>query len=92
MRSSVSIVIKLDDRGSVPGRGNDGIIFLIVTASRPNLGSIQPPIQWMQQALSPEVKRPGRKADHSPPLSAESKNAWIYATTPPIRLHGVVLS
>jgi hypothetical protein len=40
----------------------------------------------------PGVKRPGREADHSPPSSAEVKNAWRYASTPPIRLHGVVLS
>jgi hypothetical protein len=28
----------------------------------------------------------------SPPSSAEVKNAWSYTATPPIRLHGVVLS
>jgi hypothetical protein len=38
------------------------------------------------------VKQPGSEADHSPPSSAEVKNAWNYASTPPIRLHGVVLS
>jgi len=38
------------------------------------------------------VKRPGREADHLPPSSAEVKNAWIYACTPSVRLHGVVLS
>jgi len=32
-------------------------------------------------ALSPGVKRPGREADHSPPSSAEVKNAWIYTST-----------
>jgi hypothetical protein len=46
-------------------------------------------IPW---ALSLGVKRPGREADHSPPSSAEVKNAWSYTSTPPIRLHGVVLS
>jgi hypothetical protein len=40
----------------------------------------------------PGVKRPGREADHSPPSIAEVKNAWSYTFTPPIRLHGVVLS
>jgi hypothetical protein len=40
----------------------------------------------------PGVKRPGREADHSPPSSAEVKNAWSYTSTAPIRLHGVVLS
>jgi hypothetical protein len=37
------------------------------------------------------VKRPGLEADHSPPSSDEVKNAWNYTSTPPIRLHGVVL-
>jgi hypothetical protein len=32
---------------------------------------------------SPEVKRPGREADHSPPTSAEVKKTWIYTSTPP---------
>jgi hypothetical protein len=29
-----------------------------------------------------EVKRTGREADHSPPSSAEVKNAWSYTSTP----------
>jgi hypothetical protein len=28
------------------------------------------------------VKRPGHAADHSPPSSAEVKNAWSYTSTP----------
>jgi hypothetical protein len=36
--------------------------------------------------------RPGREAEHSPPSSAELKNAWRYTSNPPIRLHGAVLS
>jgi hypothetical protein len=28
------------------------------------------------------VKRPGREADHSPPSSAEVKNAWSYTFSP----------
>jgi hypothetical protein len=40
----------------------------------------------------PGVKRLGREADHSSPSSAEVKNAWSYTSTPPIRLHGAVLS
>jgi len=38
------------------------------------------------------VKRPGRESDHSPPSGAEVNNAWSYTSTPPIGLHGVVLS
>jgi len=33
----------------------------------------------------------GREADHLPPSSAEVKSAWSYTSTPPTRLHGVVL-
>jgi len=40
----------------------------------------------------PDVKRPGREADHSPPSGAELKNAWSNTSTPPVRLRGVVLS
>jgi hypothetical protein len=28
------------------------------------------------------VKRPEREADHSPPSSAEAKDAWSYTLTP----------
>jgi hypothetical protein len=67
-------------------------IFLFTTASRPALGPTQPPIQWVLGSLSLRVKRPGREANHSPPSSAEVKNAWSYTSTSPISLHGVVLS
>jgi hypothetical protein len=33
----------------------------------------QPPIQWVPEALSLGVKRPGREDDHSPPSTAEVK-------------------
>jgi hypothetical protein len=33
------------------------------------------------RALSPGIKRPRREADHSPPSSAEFKNAWSYTST-----------
>jgi hypothetical protein len=48
----------------------------------PVLGPTQPPIQWVPATLSPGAKRPGREADHSPPSSAEVKNAWNYTSTP----------
>jgi hypothetical protein len=66
-------------------------IFLLTTASRPALGSTQPPIQWVPGDLSQGVKLPGHEAHHSSPSSAEVKNAWSYTSIPPIRLHGVVL-
>jgi hypothetical protein len=45
------------------------------------LGLTQPRIQWVPGALSLQVKRPGREADHSPPSSAEVKNALSYTST-----------
>jgi hypothetical protein len=62
------------------------------SASRPALGPTQSSIQWTPESLSMGVKRPRREADHSPPSSAEVKNAWSYTSTLPIRLHGIVLS
>jgi len=32
--------------------------------------------------ISLGVTRPGREADHSPPASAEAKNAWSYTSIP----------
>jgi hypothetical protein len=79
-------------------------IFLLTTASRPTLEPAQPPNELVPWALTAEVKLPGRKTDHSPPSSAEAKNAWSYTATSPyvfmawclvkyrIRLHDIVLS
>jgi hypothetical protein len=49
--------------------------FLFTTVSRPTLGPTQTPIQRVPGALSLGVKRTAREADHSPPSSAEVKNA-----------------
>jgi len=61
--------------------------------------SIQIGSERAHPASSPVVTRasfPGDKAgredDHSPPSSAEVKNSWSHTSTPPLRLHGVVLS
>jgi hypothetical protein len=63
--SSVGIATgyRLDDRG---------VKNFYFTASRPALGSTQPPIQWV-----PGSKAVGR------PTSAEVKKTWIYTSTPP---------
>jgi hypothetical protein len=92
--SSVGIALGygLDDRGYrvrfPAGARNFSLHHRVQNGS----GDTQPPIQWVPGALSLGVKRPGREADHSPPSSAEVKNAWSYTSTLPIRLHGVVLS
>jgi hypothetical protein len=67
-------------------------IFLFPTVSRPALGSSRPPVQWVPETISLGVKWPGREADQSPPSSAVVKNAWSSISTPPIRLHGVVVN
>jgi hypothetical protein len=88
--SGMALGYGLDDRGFESREGLG--IFLLTTASRPVLGPTGSPTQRVSEALPLWVKRPGREADHSPPSSVEVKNAWNYTTTPPIRLHGVVLS
>jgi hypothetical protein len=41
----------LDDRGSIPGRDNDGI-FSHRHSAQTGLGPTKPPIQWVPGALS----------------------------------------
>jgi hypothetical protein len=88
--SSVSIVtrLRLDDRGSIPGRSRDGFFLLP-----------HPDRLWTQHAFYPGgtgvfsgVMRPRGEDDHAPPPSAVVKNARSYTFTPVIRLHGVVRS
>jgi hypothetical protein len=81
-----------------------GCFLLAIAVSRAALGSTQPPIQWVPDALSLNIKRSGVKLTHSPPCSAEVKNVWSYTSIPlyvfmewciiehRIYLHGVVLS
>jgi hypothetical protein len=57
-------------------------IFLFATVSRTALGPTQHPIQRVPGVVSVGIKRPAREADHSPPSSAEVKNAWSYTSTP----------
>jgi hypothetical protein len=52
-----------------------GEIFLFSTGSWPILAPTQTRIQRVPVAISPERKRPGRDADHSPPSSTEVKNS-----------------
>jgi hypothetical protein len=61
---------------SSPGGGWEFI------SSPSRLVPTQPPIQWVPEALSLEVKQPGREAGHLPPSTAAVKNAWIYTRLP----------
>jgi hypothetical protein len=88
--SGIALGCGLDDRGFDSRQGL--VIFLFTTVFRLVLRPTQPPIQWVPGALTLGVKRPGCEADNSPPSSAEFKNAWSYTSSPPVRLHGVVLN
>jgi hypothetical protein len=61
-------------------------------ASRPNLGPTQNPNERVEEGLIPGVKRVECEVDHSPWSSGKDKNTRSYCSTPPIRLHGKVLS
>jgi hypothetical protein len=82
----------LDDRGSIPDNGDDGIFFLFDTASRPVLGLTHFHIEWEPGALTPEVQRARREADHSPPSNAAVKKRRSYTSTPRSYLHGVMFN
>jgi hypothetical protein len=64
------------------GLEDRGVGVRVPVGSRPALGPTQPPIQWVPSAFSPEVKRPGREAENSPPVNAEVKKIWIYTSIP----------
>jgi hypothetical protein len=85
--SLVSIITRLRDRQSGFDSRQELGLFLLSTASRPALGPTQLPIQRV-----PEIQRPGREADLSPQPSAKDMNSWSYISTPPVRLHGMVLN
>jgi hypothetical protein len=57
-------------------------IFFFTTASRTALVPTQPPIQWVMEALSLALKRPGRESDYSLPSSVEVKNASSSTSIP----------
>jgi hypothetical protein len=61
-------------------------VFLLSIASTSALGPIQPLIQWVPGALSPEVKRQGREADHSSPSSFEVENGGAILPLPHMSL------
>jgi len=77
-QSALWLCYRLDDRGSIAGRG---------TASTPTLRFSQLPFQWGPGTMFLGVKPLVLGADHSPPPSAEVKNGWTYTTTPQFFLY-----
>jgi hypothetical protein len=65
----ISLGYGLDDREFESRHGVE--IYVFTTVSRPSLG----PIQWVPEALSLVIKRPGREAYHSSPSNTEVNNA-----------------
>jgi hypothetical protein len=70
----------LDERGSISGQVPK--IFLFATAFRPALEPTQPPIQWVQEALSQDVKGWSVKLTVHLHLVPRSNNACSYTSTP----------
>jgi hypothetical protein len=89
------IIIKLgyglDDQGSVPGGGNDGIFISL--APLPDQLWVHPASSPVgTRALTAGVKQLGHEVHHSLPSSAEVKNVWSYTSTPTIHLNGMVVN
>jgi hypothetical protein len=88
--SFITLGYGLDDRGlrvQVPaGAGNFSFLHRFQTGS----GAHSASYPMGTGSPSAGVKRPGREANHSPPPSAEVKNAWSYTSTP-VSLNGMVL-
>jgi hypothetical protein len=69
--------------------GNDRIVSLfhhVQTSS----GAPASFIEHVLGALTPGLKQLRHETDHSPPCSAEIKNAYSYTSTPPVCLYGMV--
>jgi hypothetical protein len=65
------------------------VATLLTDAGRQNMWPNDYPIQKVSGGLSPKVKLPGHKANHSPPSYACDKNEWS-STSILICLHGFV--
>jgi hypothetical protein len=63
------------------------MIFLFSTASKPNLGPTQPPIQWVPGAPFPGIQRKGCEADRHLHLVLRSRMVELYLHSA-ICLHG----
>jgi hypothetical protein len=72
---------RLDDLVSNPGRGKDfSFSHCVQTGSWAHKSSY---LVGVHGSVLPEVKRTGREANHTPPLSADISNDWICTSTSP---------
>jgi hypothetical protein len=65
------------------------VIFFFSNASRPALGPIDPPIQWVLVLISGGLKRPLHEFHHSRPSRTQVTNEWNYTSAPRKSLHRV---
>jgi hypothetical protein len=65
--------MEMDNRGSIPGKGNDEIFFSSPPRPERLWGSRSLLSNGYQRLFPWGVKEPGREADHSPPSSGEAK-------------------
>jgi hypothetical protein len=78
-----------NDLGSAGSR-----IFYFITMSRDDMKPIQPPVEWVPEVLSPELKWLEHEGDHSAVTSIKIKNVCHYVSLSPfthICLDGMVL-
>lgn len=64
-------------------------IFLFSETSEPFLGSSRYPIRWVQRALRPGVRGPGREADRSNLSIAKIRNEGSCTSTSSLLFHDV---
>jgi hypothetical protein len=84
-RNGVAQVVQLSaarlrNRSSIPSKGKRFSLYHSVKTGPGAFPASYPVIIWV---ISPRVKRPEREADRSQLSSAEVKNVWGYAFTPP---------
>jgi hypothetical protein len=70
----------LDGQGSITGRGKG--LFSPLQSPHLLCGPTEPLIRWVPRAISPELKRPRREADHSPPFNTQVKKVGAIRPLP----------
>jgi hypothetical protein len=76
----------MDDGGSIPSEAGK---FPLHHRAQNGSGAHPASYPMGTKGFFPGGKAAEREAHHSPPSTAEVKNAWSYTSTPQIRVHGV---